>query len=162
MRLASQDEMNTTALIKNFHADLNLMKWPKILYLKDGKTFQDLVVALDVEVDWHFEETDDGFPYFLIGPTMVRVDNQGQPGSARLVPTKEQHFIAEWKKNESVSQEFKEKIIEMVEDGDLRVETTVVPSTVEPDLDVEEVISDDPRPGPKEAVDYPGSDDARD
>lgn len=72
-------------IVTDFHKDLNALEWPKVLYVKDGKTFQELVVALRVEVDWHFEETDEGFPYFLIGPTMVRVDNQAQATSAQLV-----------------------------------------------------------------------------
>jgi len=77
---------DTQHLINDLHADLDRLDWPKTLYVKNGKTFQDLVVALEAKVDWHFEETDEGFPYFLLGPTMVRVDNQGQPASAKLIP----------------------------------------------------------------------------
>jgi len=75
----------TRDLIVDFHRDLNELNWPKVLYVKDGKTFQDLVVALNVEVDWHFEENNEGFAYFVIGPTQVRVDNQGQTTSAQLI-----------------------------------------------------------------------------
>jgi len=113
-------------LVIDFHAQLDRVNWPKTFYVKDGKTFQDLVVALRVEVDWHFDEGNEGFSYFLMGPTMVRVDNQGQPDSARanLLSPKDK-FVTEWQKNESVGEEFKAKITEMVEDGDLRVEEMI-------------------------------------
>jgi len=117
-------------LIVDLHNNLDKMNWPKVLYVKDGKTFQDLVVALrtQVKVDWHFEETDEGFPYFLLGPTMVRVDNQGQPSSARLNELgDEEQFARQWanldepKASGPVPIDLNSKIREMVEDGDIRI-----------------------------------------
>ncbi len=113
-------------LVINFHADLNAQEWPKVFFIENGKTFQELVVALKVTVDWHFEEGNDGFSYFLMGPTMVRVDNQGQPASARAdLATVSEKFVKEWKKNTSVDPAFRDKIADMVQDGDLRVEEMI-------------------------------------
>ena len=112
-------------IIENFHADLNMLGWPKTLYVASGAIFQNLVVALRVKVEWHFEEGTEGFPYFLIGPTMVRVENQGQPPSARILDdSNEEHFIDEWDKNTEIKATkdlLREKIVDMHEKGEMKI-----------------------------------------
>ncbi len=52
--------------------------WPKQLYVTPGM-FWDLAIAFDdeVEVDWKFEEMTEGFPFMVIGPTIIRTaDNR--------------------------------------------------------------------------------------
>ncbi len=62
-----------TILLNKVHRLLDKEDWPKKLVL-EPKTFWDLIVALDGQlddVDWHFEEESEGFPYIVLGPTMV-------------------------------------------------------------------------------------------
>lgn len=122
---------NYAEVLRKFQHLLQKENWPKILYVTPAM-YWDIIIASEsqIEPDWHYDPTrveDDGYPYFLIGPTMVRCTES--PGPQRLAITEfptldpKERFIEEWDKNESVQPEFKEKIKEMVEDGDLRVET---------------------------------------
>jgi len=122
---------NYAEVLRKFQYLLIKNDWPKILYVTP-QMYWDIIIASEsqIEPDWHYDPTrveDDGYPYFLIGPTMVRCTESPArkglhitefPGSSQ-----KERFIEEWDKNESVQPEFKEKIKEMVEDGDLRVET---------------------------------------
>ena len=119
------------AVLRKFEKILHQNDWPQILWITPGM-YWDVIIASEGEIipDWRFHPTgeDEGFPYFLIGPTMVRPQKRtNSVALATFAPnTKEEHFVEEWEKNESIQPEFKAKIKEMVEDGELRIETVTV------------------------------------
>ncbi len=118
---------NYLQVLKKFEKILNANGWPQTLWITAGM-YWDVIIASEGEIlpDWRFHPTgeDEGYPYFLIGPTIVRPAKQANSAVLdTFAPTTvEERFVDGWKKNESVDDEFKEKIQEMVEDGDLRVE----------------------------------------
>ncbi len=66
---------NYTEVIKKFEKLLTKEGWPKVLWV-DAGMYWDLLIASEgaIDPDWRFHPTgeDEGFPFFLIGPTMVR------------------------------------------------------------------------------------------
>ena len=122
---------NYAQVLTKFQYLLHKNDWPKILYVTPGM-YWDIIIASESQItpDWHYDPTrveDDGYPFFLIGPTMVRCTESPARKGLHITEfpktSPEDRFVEEWDKNESVQPEFKEKIKEMVEDGDLRVET---------------------------------------
>ena len=63
------------AVLKKFEKILHDKEWPQTLWITSGM-YWDVIIASEGQIkpDWHFHPQweDDGFPYFLIGPTMVR------------------------------------------------------------------------------------------
>lgn len=69
---------NYAQVLTKFEKLLHKADWPKTLFVTPGM-YWDVIIASDGEIDpdWHFHPTgeDEGYPFFLMGPTMVRVDN---------------------------------------------------------------------------------------
>jgi len=72
--------------------------WPKTLFVTPGM-YWDVIIASEgkIEPDWHFHPTgeDEGYPFFLIGPTMVRVDDNrtNQLALKTFTETREEQFV---------------------------------------------------------------------
>jgi len=69
---------NYAEVLTKFEKLLHKADWPKTLFVTAGM-YWDVIIASDgqIEPDWHFHHTgeDEGYPFFLLGPTMVRVGN---------------------------------------------------------------------------------------
>ena len=81
-----------TILLNKVHRLLDKEDWPKKLVL-EPKTFWDLIVALDGQlddVDWHFEEESEGFPYIVLGPTMICPVRFGRKNELKVEGSMEQ------------------------------------------------------------------------
>ena len=121
---------NYAEVLKKFAKILRQNDWPQTLRITP-EMYWNVIVASEGEIkpDWRFHPAgeDEGFPYFLIGPTMVRPSKGAN--SVFVVTfdaeTPEEHFVEEWEQNESIQPEFKEKIKQMVENGDLKVVTFI-------------------------------------
>lgn len=66
---------NYEEVVRRFHGTLAREDWPQTLWVTT-ELYWDVIIAADGEIkpDWHFHPTgeDEGFPFFLIGGTMVR------------------------------------------------------------------------------------------
>ncbi len=159
-----------TILLNKVHRLLDKEDWPKKLVL-EPKTFWDLIVALDGQlddVDWHFEEESEGFPYIVLGPTMICPVRFGRKNELKvegsmeqiLSATEELKFIDKWEKNDTKEGETDERQesegieaisvreAERVDEGRVLPETPTAP-TVHGDEDV-------PDDGPKADPDGSG------
>ena len=62
-------------VLKKFEKLLHTNEWPQTLWITPGM-YWDVIIASEEEIvpDWRFHPSneDDGFPFFIIGPTMVR------------------------------------------------------------------------------------------
>ena len=86
-----------TILLNKVHRLLDKEGWPKKLVL-EPKTFWDLIVALDGQlddVDWHFEEESEGFPYIVLGPTMICPVRFGRKNELKVEGSMEQILTPE-------------------------------------------------------------------
>jgi len=142
-----------TILLNKVHRLLDKEGWPKKMVL-DPKTFWDLIVALDGQLDdvnWHFEEESEGFPYIVLGPTMLCPVRFGRKNELRVEGSMEQvlsdtdslliettvevipdpakndtvahdRFLKELEVNESITDENKEVIRERVSEGGPMIE----------------------------------------
>lgn len=106
--------VNYGQAIQKFHKMLREENWPRVVYIP-AADYWAMVIASEGEIkaDWHFDnkEEDEGFAFFVIGPTMVRPCKR-RANSTDYAPGFDRR---------------KPKV----------------------------VVSDDPRPGPKDAVEYP-------
>ncbi len=70
---------NYEQVLKRFEKLLHANGWPQTLWITPGM-YWDVIIASDGEIlaDWRFHPNgeDEGFPFFLIGPTMVRPQKQ--------------------------------------------------------------------------------------
>jgi len=140
-----------TILLNKVHRLLDKEGWPKKLVL-EPKTFWDLIVALDGQlddVDWHFEEESEGFPYIVLGPTMICPVRFGRKNELKVEGSMEQilsepkplieetvtvipepktdtvvrdKFLKELDANESITDENKELIRERVNECEAMIE----------------------------------------
>lgn len=66
---------NYADVLKKFEKLLHKNDWPRTLMITPGM-YWDVIIAAEgaIEPNWRFHPTgeDEGFPFFLIGPTMVR------------------------------------------------------------------------------------------
>ena len=70
---------NYTQVLKKFLKILSTNDWPETLWITTAM-YWDVIIASEgkIEPDWQFHPNneDEGYPYFLIGPTMVRPEKQ--------------------------------------------------------------------------------------
>ena len=66
---------NYEEVLKKFEIVLYENGWPQTLWITAGM-YWDVIIASEGEIlpDWRFHPTgeDEGYPFFLLGPTMVR------------------------------------------------------------------------------------------
>ena len=66
---------NYDTVLKMFYEHLDTNDWPQTLWITP-MLYWDVIIASDGEIlpNWRFHPSgeDEGFPFFLIGPTMVR------------------------------------------------------------------------------------------
>jgi len=89
---------NYTEIIKKFEKLLHKNNWPNTLFVTPGM-YWDVIIAAEgtIEPDWHFHPTgeDEGYPFFLIGPTMIRVTDKraNQLALETFTETREEQFV---------------------------------------------------------------------
>lgn len=70
---------NYADVLQTFRTLLHTNKWPQTLWITT-EMYWDVIIASEGEIvpDWRFHPTgeDEGFPFFLIGSTMVRPEKQ--------------------------------------------------------------------------------------
>lgn len=115
---------NYAEVLKKFQKLLHKNGWPQTLWITPGM-YWDVIIASEDEIvpDWRFLHPtgeDEGFPFFIIGPTMVR-PIKSHANSVRLETfaptTREEKFVAEMEKNESLTPENKAYLKEKVAEG---------------------------------------------
>ena len=88
---------NYAQVLKKFAKILHQNNWPQTLWITSGM-YWDVIIASDGEIlpDWRFHPTgeDEGFPFFLIGPTMVRPQKGcNSVALTHFTSTREEKFI---------------------------------------------------------------------
>ncbi len=72
------------AVLQKFEKLLYSNDWPLTLWIDTGM-YWDVIIASEgeIEPDWRFHSTneDEGYPFFLIGPTLVRPIKQANTAS---------------------------------------------------------------------------------
>ncbi len=95
---------NYGEVLKKFVKLLGMNNWPKTLFVTPGM-YWDVIIASEgkIEPDWHFHPTgeDEGYPFFLLGPTMVRPDND-RANQMTLATFKE--IENEWIKSKEIAE----------------------------------------------------------
>lgn len=72
-----EEEMtiNYGQTIDKFHKMLREENWPKVVFIPPADYWAIIIASEGVlQADWHFDnkDEDEGFAFFLLGPTMVR------------------------------------------------------------------------------------------
>ena len=91
---------NYADVLIKFEKLLHKNDWPKTLFVTPGM-YWDVIIASEgkIEPDWHFHPTgeDEGYPFFLIGPTMIRITdnrtNQLHLETFAVAETREEKFV---------------------------------------------------------------------
>ena len=88
---------NYEQVLKRFKTLLHKNKWPQTLWITPGM-YWDVIIASEGEIlaDWRFHprHEDVGFPFFLIGPTMVRPSKQANSANVtEFTETREEKFV---------------------------------------------------------------------
>ncbi len=129
---------NYTEVLKQFEKILHQNDWPQTLWITPGM-YWDLIIAAEGAIvpDWRFHPTneDEGYPFFLIGPTMVRPGKRANSAHlATFAPETceekfvegveevedakvREQFLNELDKNESLTDDHKSAIRKNVEEG---------------------------------------------
>ena len=97
---------NYAQVLKKFEKILHQNDWPQTLWITAGM-YWDVIIASDGEIvpDWRFhpQNEDEGYPFFLIGPTMVRPNKLAN--SAVLTTfkpeTPKEEFVKGWEKTDT-------------------------------------------------------------
>ena len=67
--------VNYGQAIKKIHDMLRKENWPRVVFIP-AADYWAIIIASEgaIEPDWHFDnkEEDEGFAFFLLGPTMIR------------------------------------------------------------------------------------------
>lgn len=67
--------VNYGQAIKKFHEMLVKEDWPRVVFIP-AADYWAIIIASEggITADWHFDnkEEDEGFAFFVLGPTMVR------------------------------------------------------------------------------------------
>ncbi len=76
---------NYEQVLKKFEKILHQNDWPQTLWITAGM-YWDVIIASEGEIlpDWRFHPTyeDEEFPFFMIGPTMVRPEKQSNSATS--------------------------------------------------------------------------------
>lgn len=116
--------MKYTIVLNKVHRLLNKEGWPKKLVL-EPKAFWDLLVAIQFnldDVDWRFEDESEGFPYFILGPTMICPAQAGRGNELKLEGPLEQVL-----QNAPPILETRVELVEEREEEDERIESEETP-----------------------------------
>ena len=80
--------INYKDCILKVHKMLNQLDWPRVIFIP-AEDYWAIVIASEGQItaDWHFDgkEEDEGFAFFVLGPTMVRVCSR-QSNTAEVYP----------------------------------------------------------------------------
>lgn len=80
--------VNYTQAVQKFHKMLEKENWPRVVYIP-AADYWAIIIASEgaLTADWHFDgkEEDEGFAFFVLGPTMVRPCKR-RANTADLVP----------------------------------------------------------------------------